>query len=443
MKKMPNNLNLRKFLLFCGDIACLYLSLLGTVFFGFWQDFSWELVFLHFLPFSILYFFWLIIFFIFGLYELNLTRAKINFYPRLLGSLLTGFFLGVIFFYLVPLFEITPKTNLVLNILIFGVLILCWRKAFYLLFSSRFLNNVAILGENSKQEFIAKEILNRPYLGYKLVAIFRKSRNLLSQLQEKKINTLIVTEDPALNFDLLQDLYRCLETRINFMDWSQFYETICEKVPTSLINQTWFLENLKEGEKGFYDKIKQGVDIILAGLLLIISSLLWPLIALSIKLEDNGSVLYYQKRIGKDRKSFFLFKFRSMKVGAEEKTGPVWAKEKDPRITKVGKFLRRFHFDELPQMLNVLKGELSLVGPRPERPEFVEQLEKEIPHYHIRHLIKPGFTGWAQLKFRYGRSVMDSQEKFQYDLYYLKNRSFFLDLGILLKTFQLFFKKEK
>ena len=129
--------------------------------------------------------------------------------------------------------------------------------------------------------------------------------------------------------------------------------------------------------------------------------------------------------------------------GAEEKTGPVWAKEKDPRITKVGKFIREAHLDELPQMLNVLKGELSLVGPRPERPEFVEQLGKEIPHYHIRHLIRPGFTGWAQLKFRYGRSVMDSQEKFQYDLYYLKNRSFFLDIGILLKTFQLFFKKEK
>ena len=125
-----------------------------------------------------------------------------------------------------------------------------------------------------------------------------------------------------------------------------------------------------------------------------------------------------------------------------EKTGAVWAEREDPRVTKVGKILRRLHLDEIPQMINVLKGDISLVGPRPERPEFVAQLEKEVPYYHIRHLIKPGFTGWAQIKFRYGRSVIDSFEKFQYDLYYLKNRSLFLDFRILLKTFQLFFKRE-
>jgi lipopolysaccharide/colanic/teichoic acid biosynthesis glycosyltransferase len=125
-----------------------------------------------------------------------------------------------------------------------------------------------------------------------------------------------------------------------------------------------------------------------------------------------------------------------------EKKGPVWAEKQDARITRIGKFLRKTHLDEIPQMLNILKGDISLVGPRPERPEFIEKLEKEIPFYHIRHLIKPGFTGWAQIKFRYSRSVIDSKEKFQYDLYYIKNNSLFLDIGILLKTFQLFFKKE-
>ena len=184
------------------------------------------------------------------------------------------------------------------------------------------------------------------------------------------------------------------------------------------------------------------MDIILALALLIATLPLWPIIALFIKVEDGGPIFYRQERIRKDGKPFFLIKFRSMNQEAEAKTGAIWAKEKDPRITRVGKFLRRVHLDELPQMLNILKGEISLVGPRPERPEFISQLEKEIPHYRMRHLIKPGFTGWAQLKFRYGRSVMDAREKFQYDLYYLKNRSLFLDLGILLKTFQLFFKKE-
>jgi len=131
-----------------------------------------------------------------------------------------------------------------------------------------------------------------------------------------------------------------------------------------------------------------------------------------------------------------------MRKEAEKETGPVWAKIEDERITKIGKILRKIHLDELPQMFNVIIGDISLVGPRPERPEFVSQLGKEIPHYHLRHIIKPGFTGWAYIKFKYGRSISDAFEKFQYDLYYLKNRSLFLDLRILLKTSQLFFKKE-
>ena len=125
-----------------------------------------------------------------------------------------------------------------------------------------------------------------------------------------------------------------------------------------------------------------------------------------------------------------------------EKNGPVWAEKKDPRVTRVGKILRKLHLDELPQMINIIKGDISLVGPRPERPIFVKRLEEQIPHYHLRHLIKPGFTGWAQIKFKYGRTVADSYDKFQYDLYYIKNRSLMLDLIILAKTSQLFFKRD-
>ena len=298
-----------------------------------------------------------------------------------------------------------------------------------------------MIGNEALAQKLAKEITNRPYLGYKLISLNIK-QDLLSQIQEKKIDTLIVPHNLGQDSYLTENLYHCLPARINFIDWAQAYEMICNKIPVAFVTQSWFLKNLREGEKGLYDKIKVGGDIILAGILLIITLPLWPLIALAIKLEDGQSIFYRQERIGKDDKPFLLFKFRSMRSEAEKKTGPVWAKEKDPRITKVGQLLRSSHLDELPQMLNVLKRDINLVGPRPERPEFVIQLAKEIPHYHIRHLIKPGFTGWAQIKFKYGRSVMDSQEKFQYDLYYLKNRSLALDLGILLKTFQLFFKKE-
>ena len=439
---MSNTLNLRKIFLLLGDIIILYLSLLGTVFFGFWEEFNWGVFSSHLLPFSILYFFWLIIFYIFSLYDLKIIRTKSIFYTKIFGAIFMGLGLGMVFFYLIPFFGITPKTNLFLNILIFGILFFIWRKLFYLLFSSHLLNKVAIIGNHSQTQELAKEIISRPYLGYKLITLDIKG-DLFSQIQKEKIDTLIVPNNLEENSRLTENFYQCLPARINFIDWVRAYEMICEKLPVTFLTQTWFLENLREGEKGLYDKTKRVInDLILAILLLILTSPLWLLIALFIKLEDEGPVFYRQKRIGKDRKPFLLTKFRSMKVEAEKETGAVWAIKEDPRITRVGKFLRKVHLDELPQMLNIVKGDISFVGPRPERPEFVEQLEKEIPHYHIRHLIRPGFTGWAQIKFRYGRSIMDSQEKFQYDLYYLKNRSLILDLGILLKTFQLFFKKE-
>ena len=449
--------NLRRWLLFWGDVFLLYVSLLLTVFFRSFWGVSWRTFSSHLLPFSIIYFFWLILFYIFGLYDLNLIKTKLLFYPRLLGALATGLGLGMIFFYLIPLFGITPKTNLILNVLIFGILLIFWHKFFYYKFSGYFLDKVAILGISAQTKELTQEILNRPYLGYGLVALIKTSakkppaglkiqildirKNLLAQIKKLGINTIIVPESLKSNVGISEKLYQCLSAKINFLDLEKVYERISQKVPLSFINQVWFLENLKEGEKGVYDKIKRIGDLILASLIILITSPLWLFFALFIKLEDKGPVLYRQKRIGKDGKIFSLIKFRSMKKGAEKEKA-VWAEKKDFRITKIGRFLRRTHLDELPQMFNILKGDISLVGPRPERPEFVKKLEKEIPHYHLRDLIKPGFTGWAQIKFRYGRSVMDSFEKFQYDLYYIKNRSLILDLGILLKTFQLFFKKE-
>ncbi len=440
MDSMSNTLNLRKFLLLLGDIILLYLSLFVTIFFGFGDELKWKWIYPHLLPFSILYFFWLIIFYIFGLYDLKIIKSPI-FYTKVIGAILTGLGVGIAFFYLITSFGITPRSNLALDVLIFGIFFLAWRKIFYTLFSSHLLNRTAIIGEGPETQELTKEITNRPYLGYKLITL-DISRELLPQIKENKIDTLIIPNDLASNPWMTKNLYQSLPARVNFMDWAMAYETICDKIPVSFVTQTWFLENLREGEKKIYDGLKRGVDVVLTGVLLIAIVPLLLLIGLAIKLEDHGPIFYSQERIGKDGKPFFLFKFRSMRIGAESKTGPVWAKKEDPRVTRVGKLLRRTHLDELPQMVNVLKGEISLVGPRPERPEFVKELEKEIPYYHIRHLLRPGFTGWAQLKFRYGRSVMDSKEKFQYDLYYLKKRSFLLDLGILLKTFQLFFKKE-
>jgi len=432
---------LRQIVLVFGDIIFAYIALVLTCYIGFWGNFSWETFYEHIFPFSLLYFFWFILFYIFGLYDLNLIRPKLELLARAGQCFLVCLLIGLGFFYLMPLFSISPKTNLVINILIFGILFLVWRRLFYQIFSSVYLQNVAFLGKNPLAEKLAKVIENQPQLGYKLIGFLDLEKNLYPQLKRKKIEVLIIAHKFASSSKLTQDLYKCLPLRINFLDLSQAYETLLYKIPIDFVSQTWFLENLSEGDKKMYDKIKRFDDVILTSLIMIITSPLWLIFALLIKLEDKGPIFYKQKRVSKDGENFWLTKFRSMKVNAENGKAK-WAEKDDPRITKIGKFLRRVHLDELPQMLNVLKGDISLVGPRPERPEFVKKLEKEIPHYQLRHIIRPGFTGWAQIKFRYGRTIEDSHEKFQYDLYYIKNRSLFLDLGVLLKTFQLFFTRE-
>ncbi|MFW6282913.1 MAG: exopolysaccharide biosynthesis polyprenyl glycosylphosphotransferase [Minisyncoccales bacterium] len=437
---MVSRISLRKILLLLGDLALFYVSLFIGVLLGYGKNFTYLEFLKHLTPFSILFIGWLVIFFISDFYTLHAKKTNFSFYSKVISVLLIIFTGSALLFYLVPHLKIAPKTNLLIIISVFGFFFILWRKIFYSLFSSHFLRKVAIIGNSEEAQNLKEEIKNRPYLGYKVEEL-DYNKDIIKQIKNKDIETLILAENLNKASKVTNNLYQYLNTKVEFQDLSESYEKITRKIPVSFITKGWFLENLKENERKIYEKAKRIIDIILSFLILIITFPFWILIALAIKLEDDASVLYRQKRVGKNKNTFCLLKFRSMQEKAEDKTGPVWAKEKDKRITKVGKVLRRLHVDELPQMINILKGDISLIGPRPERPEFVKKLEKKIPHYHLRHLVKPGFTGWAQLKFRYGRSVKDSKEKFQYDLYYIKNRSFFLDFEILLKTFQLFFKK--
>lgn len=435
---------LRQIILALGDIVSLYAGLVLTVVFGFWGRFNIQTFKEHLFPFSILYFLWLIIFYIFDLYNLNVSRTRFLFYPRFIQALTVDFVLGLALFYLWPAFGISPKTNLVFNIVFFGILDLTWRRIFYRLFSKRLITQMGILGESQEARALLKEIKARPYLGYnvrKVYQIGQVNKNFYQRIKQDNIDILIINESSKTEFQTVEALYQCLEARINFWDLPSAYEMICAKVPLSFIKKEWFLDNLKEREKALYDKLKRWFDMVFASVLLLITLPLWLLIALAIKLESKGPVFYKQKRIGKDKRVFWLFKFRSMEENAESQGKPIWAERNDKRRTKAGRVLRRTHLDELPQLINVLKGEVSMVGPRPERPMFVSQLENQIPHYHLRHLIRPGVTGWDQIKFKYARTVIDSLDKFEYDLYYLKNRNFLLDLGILLKTFQSLFRK--
>jgi len=432
---------IRKITLVAGDVVFAYIALFYTVYLGFWPYFNYSVLGQHLLPFSILYSIWLVLFYIFGLYDLDATNPKINLLARLGTCLAVCLAIGVIFFYTVPLFGITPKTNLLINIALFGFFIIVWRQLFYWLFSSRFLKNVGILGKNHWANKLTAEIRAHPQLGYRFVKFLITSQSLYGQVKKERISTLIIAQNINQQKTIVKELYNCLSLKINFLNLASAYEIFFNKIPVDFIDQEWFLNNLAEGEKKVYDKIKRLADVFFALLIMIITSPAWPLLALLIKREDKGPIFYKQQRTGKESRAFWLYKFRTMKTDAE-KSGPAWAKANDARATKIGKILRKIHIDELPQMFNVIKGDIALVGPRPERPEFVKKLERAIPHYNLRHIIKPGFTGWAQIKFRYARTAMDSQEKFQYDLYYLKNRSFLLDLGILLKTFQIIFRGE-
>jgi len=422
-----------------GDIIIAYFSLLLTVVIGFWGSFSWSIFWRHFLPFSFLYFFWLIIFYAFGLYELTAIGKKIELLPRLGESAAVNTIIGAFFFYFIPFFGITPKTNLLINIVIFTALVFLWRRLFCQL--SFYRQNVAFLGKNHLTESLIKEFNSQPHLGYRFVKFLDLKKPLSPQLKKEKIDTMVMVSDISQNPKLTQELYKSLPLRINLVDISEIYESVFKKIPVDFIDQSWFLKNLKEGKKKIYDNVKRTEDIIFGSLIILATLPLWIIFPILIKSEDKGTVFYKQKRVGKNKKAFYLWKFRSMRPDAEKRKAK-WADKKDRRVTKIGRFLRKSHLDEVPQMLNVIKGDISLVGPRPERPQFVSKLEKEIPHYNLRHIIKSGFTGWAQINFHYARNVADSHEKFQYDLYYIKNRSLLLDLSCLLKTFQIFFRRD-
>ena len=424
-------------LLLLVDIVILYLALwlMLKLRFGPAAGLIWQK---HFLAFSIIYPLWILSFYIFGLYDLNLAKNTPSFYWAILKATILNGLLSTTLFYLFPNFlGVTPKTNLFLNLLFFGILFSLWRRLYNSLIKSSTLGRkVMIIGKNSQTLELKEKIDSNPQLGYKVISIIdpEKTDEIRLGLQNisPPLHTLVCAVNLNTHPELTKNLYNSL-SYFNFESFPDFYEKITGKVPLSQIDEIWFLNNLKEKERGIYEKIKRLSDILIGLIVGAVTILIFPFIALAIKLDSPGPIFYKQIRIGKNGKKFNLVKFRSMKKDAE-RNGAVWAEKNDPRITRVGKILRKSLIDELPQFIDILKGEISSIGPRPERPEFIAQLEEEIPFYQNRHIVKPGLTGWAQVNFKYGNSKEDALEKLQYDLYYLKNRSLFLDLKIILKT---------
>ncbi len=258
--------------------------------------------------------------------------------------------------------------------------------------------------------------------------------SLVETAKREKIDKLVVAVTERRGVLPLKELLNCKFAGVDIVDAPSFYEEVMGKMLLESIAPGWFIfaDGFKLNQTiKFFKRLS---DIFLASVGLILTAPLFPLVALLIKIDSKGPVFYRQLRVGEGEINFMLIKFRTMKQNAETQSGAVWAQKHDTRVTRIGSILRKVRLDELPQFINVLKGEMSFIGPRPERPEFVEKLQRTIPYYIHRHFVKPGITGWAQIKYRYGASEEDSLEKLRYDLYYIKNLSLLLDTSITIDT---------
>lgn len=427
-----NGEKLRTVSVILGDIAVFYLSLALTVFTRYgWDKFEkWWI--LHFFPFSALFILWAIVFWIAGLYDPLSFSANRQTRERVIKAVLFAGAIGITLFYAFPKIGIAPKTNLVINLAISAALLILWRKFYGFILTLSGKIRVLFFGFSAEAEELMNFLRANPHLGYE--PVLDPKGNLPDLIRQKKVDLVVAPTNIRSNADFIRMLYEILPLGATYLNFPEFYERITGKVPVSMISEVWFLENLAESQKRAYEIAKRAFDIIAGVILGVFALVVLPFAALAIKIDSRGPVFFRQKRVGKNGKIFELIKFRS-KIHDGQDINSGWDKAKDEkRTTFVGKILRKTYIDELPQSINVLKGELSLIGPRPERPEFVEELKLEIPHYMMRLLVRPGISGWAQIKMDYDASAADALEKLQHDIYYIKNRSFGLDLAIALKT---------
>lgn len=444
---------LKQIILLIGDIAVLYGALYLTLLLRYLDYVSQSDWTSHFWPFTQIFVFWPLIFYIIDLYNLHLAVNNAKFFQQSAKAISIAGLLSAVYFYLNPNISIAPKTNLLIYLLIFALLFFLWRRVFnWLLISRLAKEKIAFIGCNNQVKELIFYLQKRPHLGYevsmivgsnlfdKIDGIFTTNsvKDLDKLVAKQKISTIILAADPHQSSEIRTSLFACLPLNINIVSLPNFYETITGKIPIESINQMWFLENLSEGRKKTFNLAKRVYDIAFALLLLAISAPFWFLIAFVIKFESPGNAFFLSRRLGRNNREFNLIKFRSMRV--ENNDYRITEKD-DPRVTRFGKFARRTRLDELPQLLNILKGEMSFIGPRPERPELIKDLREKIPFYQERLLVKPGLSGWAQVNEYHSPTIEDTLKKLQYDLYYIKNRTLYLDFAIILKTIATVFRQ--
>ncbi|WP_299097487.1 sugar transferase [uncultured Winogradskyella sp.] len=363
----------------------------------------------------------------------------------------------VLFYLLTPI--LSPylpeeRIQIVYFYVVLIVSILLWRLFYInLIESPRFYKRVLLVGEISNIDGLVKA-LNTSDPNYKIVGFINseastsdsvrfkglkefKAADFLSVIEKERISEVLVASfnSEAIIAEVYHDLMMLLERGFKIREYTQVYEELLHRVPIQFVGKDFYkyFPFSRSNDNKLYIFFQRTFDVILAIIGLALGTLIIPFIFIGNIIGNKGPMFYSQERIGRNGKPFNILKLRTMVVNAE-KDGARWAKKNDTRVTKFGKFLRKSRLDEIPQFYNVLRGDMSVIGPRPERPFFVNELSRIIPFYETRHIIKPGLTGWAQVKTRYGSSVDDSLIKLQYDLYYIKHRSVFLDFNIAIKT---------
>jgi exopolysaccharide biosynthesis polyprenyl glycosylphosphotransferase len=426
-------------ILFGGDLLAFFLALWLALAIRFGSMPSGELLSWHWAPFSFLFIIWTFVFFVAGLYEKHTLVFKGKLPSLILNTQIINSLLAVVFFYVMPSFGITPKTVLAVHLVISFLLLVIWRTLIVPRLGFRHRENAILIGAGAEMQELREEVNGNERYNLKFVSSVDLNQldgiafqeEVVEKIYSEGVTSVVIDLKHEKAAAILPALYNLIFSNVRFLDMYKVYEEVFDRIPLSLVGYNWFLENISFSPHTMYDTLKRMMDVAIAGVLGLLSLVAYPFVILAIKIEDNGPVFLMQERIGEGNRIIKLWKFRSMRGSDAGK----WVTEGDNRITRVGRFLRKSRIDELPQLWNIVRGDLSLIGPRPDIEAMGKKLAQELPYYTVRNLIKPGLSGWAQIKQDIApQSLEETRERLAYDLYYLKNRSFVLDLTIALKT---------
>lgn len=435
--------------LFLGDILIFFISLWTTLLIRYGELPSEELFLDHAASFSLLFAVWILVFYMAGLYGKRVLLFKSALFGLILRTQIANIILAALFFFFMPNISIAPKTNLLLYLIVSLALILVWRLIIVPRIRRPFVRErAALIGAGPELQELRDEVNGNPHYHLSFVICANPEELSLDfegfrkRLIEEKVTLLVVDADREAMRPHMPHMYELAFVRPGYpvLDFHDVYEEVFDRVPLSLLEYDWFLKNLSRTEETFYLVAKRAIDLIGGCMMGIITIVATPVLFILMRLEDSGPVFIAQERIGQYGTRIRAYKFRSMRQNKAASSEWTVEEKKDNPVTRVGSMLRLTSLDEFPQFINILKGELSLVGPRNDVEGLGKRLGEAIPYYNMRYIVKPGITGWAQINQKYEpghispQSIEETKVRLAYDFYYIKNRSLALDIEIALKT---------